>query len=101
MRRHTRVLAGCLLAMAGAARKRRRPPPRPDRGYVEAFAESAFGNVTSQSFGAEVGFTVRPNLQVFGSFGQVRDAPTPELGAAAQTVAGALAQVQSGAVTFR
>ena len=50
-----------------------------DRGYVEGVAESAFGNVTSQSFGAEVGVTVRPDLQVFGSFGHVRDVATTEI----------------------
>ena len=49
--------------------------------------------MTSQSYGAEVGVTVRPDLQVFGSFGQVRNVTTTELSAAAQTIAGALAQV--------
>jgi opacity protein-like surface antigen len=75
-------------------------PPTHDRGYVEAVAESAFGNVTSQSFGAEFGVTVRPGLQVFGSFGNIRDVATPEIGAAALTIAGALSQLQSGAVSF-
>jgi opacity protein-like surface antigen len=72
----------------------------PDRGYVEAVAESAFGNVTSQSFGAEVGVTVRPDLQVFGSFGNIRDVATSELGAAALTIAGALSQLQPASVGF-
>jgi opacity protein-like surface antigen len=71
-----------------------------DRGYVEGLAESAFGNVTSQSFGAEVGVTVRSDLQVFGSFGRVRDVATSEIGAAAQTIAQALSQLQSGAVSY-
>ena len=72
----------------------------PDRGYVEAVAESAFGNVTSQSFGAEVGVTVRPDLQVFGSFGKIRDVATTEIGTSAQTIALALAQLQTGAVSY-
>jgi opacity protein-like surface antigen len=72
----------------------------PDRGYVEAVAESAFGNVTSQSFGAEVGVTVRPELQVFGSFGKIRDVATTEIGTSAQTIALALAQLQTGAVSY-
>ena len=71
-----------------------------DRGYVEAVAQSAFGNVTSQSFGAEVGVTVRPELQVFGSFGKVRDVATAEIGTSAQTIAAALAQLQTGAVSY-
>lgn len=71
-----------------------------DRGYVEAVAESAFGNVTSQSFGGEVGVTVRPDLQVFGSFGKIRDVATTEIGTSAQTIALALAQLQTGAVSY-
>lgn len=72
----------------------------PDRGYVEAVAQSAFGNVTSQSFGAEVGVTVRPELQLFGSFGKIRDVATTEIGTSAQTIALALAQLQPGAVSY-
>jgi opacity protein-like surface antigen len=73
---------------------------QPDRGYVEAVAESAFGNVTSQSFGAEVGVTVRPDLQVFGSVGKIRDVATTEIGTSAQTIALALATLQTGAVSY-
>jgi opacity protein-like surface antigen len=71
-----------------------------DRGYAEAVAQSAVSNVTSQSFGAEIGVTVRPELQVFGAFGVVRDVSTVEIGASALTIAGALTQLQSGAVSF-
>jgi len=66
-----------------------------DRGYVEASLQSAFGNVTSQSYGAEVGFTIRPNLQVFVEAGMVRDVSTPEIGVAAQQIAGFLSQTQT------
>ena len=72
----------------------------PDRGYAEVVAESAFGNVTSQSFGAEVGVTVRPALQVFGAFGVIRDVSTTEIGASATTIAAALTQLQPGAVSY-
>jgi opacity protein-like surface antigen len=71
-----------------------------DRGYAEVIAESAFGNVTSQSFGAEVGVTIRPELQVFASIGNIRDVSTTELGAAATTIAAALTQLQPAAVSY-
>jgi opacity protein-like surface antigen len=71
-----------------------------DRGYVEGVAESAFGNVTSQSYGVEFGVTVRPDLQVFGSFGHIGNVATSELSAAAQSIASALTQVQPSSVSF-
>lgn len=98
------ALAFVLLLAAGTA-ARAQTPAAPaaapaDRGYAMATAESAFGNVTSQSFGAEIGVTVRPELQVFGSFGMVRDVATTELGTAASTIASALAQLQPSAVSY-
>jgi hypothetical protein len=66
-----------------------------DHGYVEGVIQSAFGNVTSQSFGAEVGFTVTRNVQVFVEAGRVRDAATPSIGAAAQIIAAGLSQTQA------
>jgi opacity protein-like surface antigen len=89
-----------MLLVAAAVHAQTPAAAVPDRGYVQAVADSAFGNVTSQSFGAEVGVTVRPDLQVFGAFGNVRDVATPELGASALTIAGALSQLQSGTVGF-
>jgi hypothetical protein len=71
-----------------------------DRGYLEGVIQSAFGNVTSQSYGAEIGVTIGPNLQVFVEAGRVRDAATSDIGAAAQTIAGFLSQTQSN-VAFR
>lgn len=84
------------LACSGVASAQSTPPTR---GYVEGVAESAFGNVTSQSFGGEVGVTVRPGLQVFVDAGQVRDVATSDLGINAQMIAGYLAQSHGG-VTF-
>jgi opacity protein-like surface antigen len=98
MRRVITLAAGLL--MVAAAANAQTKPVIADRGYVEAVAESAFGNVTSQSLGAELGVTVRPDLQVFGSFGRIRDVATTEIGASAQTIALALAQLQPGAVSY-
>lgn len=68
----------------------------PGQGYVEVVAQSAFGNVTSQSYGLELGYTIGENVQVFLEGGRTRDVATAELGAAAQLIAGALSQTQSG-----
>jgi opacity protein-like surface antigen len=98
MRRAFTLAAGLL--MVASAVNAQTQAAIADRGYVEAVAESAFGNVTSQSFGAEVGVTVRPDLQVFGSFGRIRDVATTEIGTSAQTIALALAQLQPGGVSY-
>ena len=71
-----------------------------DRGYAELQLHSAFGNVTSQSYGAEIGVTVRPQLQVFVEVGMVRDVATTDIGASAQLIAGFLSQTQSN-VAFK
>jgi opacity protein-like surface antigen len=86
------VLGGVAAAQTAA--------PAPGRFYAEGVAQSAFGNVTSQSFGGELGVTVGPELQVFVEAGQMRDVATSDLGSNAQTIAGALSQTQSG-VAFR
>lgn len=93
------TLVGVML-MAAASVSAQTATATEDRGYVQAVAESAFGNVTSQSYGAEAGFTVRPDLQIFGSFGHVGNVATDELSAAAQSIAGALSQLQSGTVSY-
>src|SRR3954454_5155126 len=99
MRRALSLSVGMLM-VAAAVHAQTPAAAVPDRGYVQVVADSAFGNVTSQSLGAEVGVTVRPDLQVYGAFGNVRDAATPELGASAQTIDGALSQLQPGTVTY-
>jgi hypothetical protein len=65
----------------------------PDKGYVEAVGQSSFGSVTSQSFGAEAGIAIKPQLQVFVEGGRTRDVSTSALSSAAKTIAGALAAV--------
>ena len=62
-------------------------------GYVEAVGQSSFGNVTSQNFGAEVGFRIASHLQVFAEIGKTRDVATTALGSNAQRMAGALLTV--------
>ncbi len=72
----------------------------PSRGYVEGVAQAAFSDVTSQSFGGEIGFAVRPGLSVFLEGGYVRDAAPTALGAAAQTLAAGVTVV-AGPTTFQ
>ena len=70
------------------------------RGYAEAVAQSAFGTVTSQSYGAEVGATISGNVQLFVEGGQIRNVATAQISDGAQRVAGALTQLQSAAVSW-
>jgi len=83
------------LVCGGTARAQTTAARQADRGYAEAVLQSSFGNVTSQSIGAEAGVTVRPNLQVFVEGGLVRDAATSDTSAAAQQIAGFLSRSQS------
>ena len=75
------------------------PAPPASKGYVEVVAQSAFGNVTSQSFGVELGVTISPTLQGFVEAGHVRDTASSELGSSALLIAGFLSQTQTN-VTF-
>lgn len=86
--------------MTAAGARAQTPAATAERGYAEVVAESSVSNVTSQSYGAEVGVTVQPSLQVFGSFGHMRNVATDELSTSAQTIASALSQLQSGSVSF-
>jgi hypothetical protein len=63
-------------------------------------AQSAFGNVTSQSFGGEVGVGVTPSRQVFVEGGLVRDAAPASLGANAQKIAAAITTVAGNGAAF-
>jgi opacity protein-like surface antigen len=89
------ILVVCLMAAAGVARAQSSVAPEESQGYVEAVAQSAFGNVTSQSFGLEAGYTFRPATQIFVEVGQTRDTAPSSLGANAQLIANALPQGQS------
>ena len=91
-----------ILAALGAPAYAQAPSgtPPPSRGYAEGIAQSAFGNVTSQSFGGEFGIAVRPGVSIFVEGGLVRDASPASLGAAAQTLASAVT-VLAGPTTYR
>ena len=93
MRLSVMLLVGTF-GLSGVARAQSAPPTS-SKGYVEAVAQSAFSNVTSQSFGAEVGVTIVPNVQVFVEGGQVHNVATADISASAQAVAGSLSQTQA------
>jgi opacity protein-like surface antigen len=89
-------MAGVLVWMAcSGVAQAQSAAQSPSRGYVEVVAQSALGNVTSQSFGAEFGVTVVPNIQVFVEAGMVHNIATADISASAQQIAGALSQVQT------
>jgi opacity protein-like surface antigen len=69
--------------------------PSSGNTYVEGVAQSAFGNVTSQSFGVEAGVRIGGGPDVFAEFGRVADVSTAEISADAQLVASQLAQLQN------
>jgi opacity protein-like surface antigen len=92
------ALAGA--ASAQSAKTSTTTSGAPDTGYAEFFAQSAFGNVTSQAYGGEVGFFVMPALQVFGEFGWVRNTAGDTLSANAQTIASGIAAA-AGNVSYQ
>jgi opacity protein-like surface antigen len=61
------------------------------RSYAGIVGESAFGNVTSQSFGLEGGFALTPRVVLFAEGGRVFDAAPSSVGEAAQIIATYLA----------
>ena len=69
----------------------------PDTGYAEFFAQSSFGNVTSQAYGGELGFSVTPALQVFVEAAWVRNTAADSLGASAQKIASGIAAAAGNA----
>lgn len=68
------------------------------RGYAEVVAQSAFGNVTSQSYGGEFGVTLTYGLQFFVEAGRTRDVATSLTQSAAQLIAAAVAPELPGVV---
>ena len=65
------------------------------KGYVEGVAQSAFGNVTSQSYGVELGVSLKPSVQIFGEVGFTKDTAPASLGTGAQVIANYLSLTQS------
>jgi opacity protein-like surface antigen len=101
MQRRVAVMAGAFLAvLLGGVAEAQTTAAGPGKGYAEVVAQSAFGNVTSQNYGGEIGFTVTPALQVFVEVGHTRNVATSPISAAAQVIAGALGQAAQGAVAY-
>lgn len=67
------------------------------RFYVAGVAQSAFGPITSQSYGIEAGFEVAPGIDVVVEGGRVLDTTTDTLSASAAKIAGFLGSTQTGA----
>jgi opacity protein-like surface antigen len=82
------VVAGTLALSSSAYSQS--AAPAPSKGYVEGIAQSAFGNVTSQSYGGEFGISVTSGLQVFVEGGLVRNAAPSDLAANAAAIANAI-----------
>ena len=101
---HRQGLAAFAVALALLALPRgaaaQAMPASASSGYVEAVANSTFGNVTSQAYGVEFGYRVWSEAQIYVEAGQVRNAATASLSAAAQSIANALTQLQPAAVSY-
>jgi opacity protein-like surface antigen len=93
----TAALAWMVCCAVAQAQTGSAPDPA-GRGYAEVVAQSAFGNVTSQSYGGEIGVTVRPQLQIFVDAGRVANVAPNAFGASALLIAGFLSQTQSNVV---
>ena len=92
-------LVGAVALSASAYAQTTAAPPSSStqKGYVEAVAQAAFGNVTSQSFGGEFGFNLQPSLQIFAEGGFVHDTAPASLGASAQQIGVGIANVAGSA----
>lgn len=100
MRSVVAAFAAAVVLTGAASAQTKAPAGASDKAYVEGNLQAAFSNVTSQSFGAEIGVTLRPRMAVFLEVGFARDTAPDTLGQAAQIIAGYLTQVQSRAVGF-
>ena len=94
------VLVGARALGVGVPLFAQTPGAAEAQGYVEGIAQATFGNVTSQSYGAEVGFTIWQTMQLFGQFGHMGNVATEGISQNAQLIAGALATLQPAPVTY-
>ena len=92
------ILLAVVAVLSGGAAQAQSPAP--GRGYAEGVAQSAFGNATSQSYGAEVGVTVTSGLQIFVEGGQTRTVTTSDIETSAKKIAGGLTSSQGTAVGY-
>ena len=70
--------------------------PEP-KAFMAGFAQAAFGNTSSQSYGAEVGYTIRPGLEVVADGGFVNNTASSTFTANAQLLATGVARVAGSA----
>ncbi len=77
------------MALGGVAQAQTPAPASsgPFKGYIEGVAQAAFGNVTSQSYGAEAGYKLKPNILVFLEGGLTRNVATSTTSTAAKQIA--------------
>jgi opacity protein-like surface antigen len=92
------LMAGVLLTSGAASAQTAAavPSSTETKGYLEVVAQSAFGNVTSQSYGVEGGVNLTPALQVYVEAGQTSNVATAAISSAAQTIAGGMSQTVTG-----
>jgi opacity protein-like surface antigen len=94
------VIVSMALARGAYAQSPAATSTASSKGYVEAVAQSAFSNVTSQSFGGELGVTLGDGLQLFVEGGMIRDAATSDISSGATQVALALGALQPAGVSY-
>jgi len=85
------IVATFTCAAVAAAQPGAGAASAPETGYLEGVAQSAFGHVTSQSYGVEAGYRVRPQVDLFFELGRAADVSTQGVEDDAQVIAGALA----------
>jgi opacity protein-like surface antigen len=102
MRSQLVLLLGVTLGIGGLAQAQTATGPSDpeSRGYAEFVAHSAFGNAPSQSYGAEFGFRIAKDVQVFAEGGRTSNVAPATFGADAQIIALYLQQTQSAPVSF-
>ncbi len=92
-----------MLTLGGVASAQTTPAqttaPAGTLGYAEFVGQSAWGNVTNQSYGAEGGVQVSANLEAFVEMGWTRDVASDATRHAAELIAGFLGETQ-GETTF-
>jgi len=92
-----------VLALAGVAQAQTPASTAsgPSLGYIEGIAQASFGNVTSQSYGAEAGYRLTTILDVFVEGGWTKDVAPSEMGTAAGQIAGYLTTSGQSNVSYK
>jgi opacity protein-like surface antigen len=92
---HTSLPLTVILVAIGAAASAQTASTNGDAiGYVEFLGQSAWGNVTSQAYGAEGGIRITPSLEAVVEAGWARDVSDDATRRAAEAIAGFLDETQ-------